>query len=129
MRNWLRTGLYRCTLLSATFVGTACFAQTYEQNQTPAPQNSLSSQNWSNNPQNWKNSPDNWQNSSQNWQNNSDNWKNSPQNWENSGQNYNSTNGIYDAKGNRTGYMVPRGDGGINYFNNDGTRMGYQPGH
>jgi hypothetical protein len=129
MKSRLKTALYLCTLLSVTFVHTVCFAQTFDLNKTPDPQNSLSSQNWANSLQNWQNSPDNWQNSSQNWQNRSDNWKNNPQNWENSGNNYNNANGIYDSNGNRIGYSVPRPDGGVNYFNSDGSRRAYQPGH
>jgi hypothetical protein len=128
MKNWLKTALYLCTMLSVTFVCTICFAQNYIPDNAPNPQNSLNSQNWANSPQNWQNSPDNWQNSSQNWQNSSQNWRNSPQNWQNSGDNYNSANGIYDRSGNRTGYSVPTENGGINYFNNDGSRRGYQPG-
>jgi hypothetical protein len=112
MKSWPKTFLYLCTTLSVTFVCTICFAQ-----------------NWVNSPQNWQNSPDNWQNSSQNWQNSSQNWKNSPQNWQNSGNNYNNANGIYDSSGNRTGYSVPSANGGMNYFNNDGSRIGYKPGH
>ena len=123
MKSWLKTALYLCTMLSVTFVCTVCFAQIYDRNNSP------SSQNWANSPQNWRNSPDNWQNNSQNWQNSSQNWQNSPQNWQNSGDNYYSTNGIYDSSGNRTGYSVPTENGGINYFNNDGSRRGYQPGH
>jgi hypothetical protein len=115
MKTRLKNALYLFTLLSVTLMRTACFAQTYDQNKAPAPQNSESSQNWANNPQKWQNRPDNW--------------KNSPQNWDNSGSNYNSTNGIYDSNGNRIGYIVPSADGGINYFNNDGSRRGYQPGH
>ena len=127
MKSWLKTAVYLlCTMLSVTFVRSVCFAQIYEQNNA---QNSPSSQNWANSPQNWRNSPDNWENSSQNWQNNSQNWQNSPQNWQNSGDNFNSTNGIYDSNGNRVGYSVPTPNGGINYFNNDGSRRGYQPGH
>ncbi len=129
MKRWFRAALYLCTLLSVSFVCTVCFAQIYDQNRAPAQQNSPSSQNWANSPQNWQNSPDNWQNSSQNWQNRSDDWKNSPQNWENSGNNYNNANGIYDSSGNRVGYSVPSANGGVNYFNNDGSRRGYQPGH
>ena len=129
MKIRLKTALYLGTLLSLTFVRTVCFAQIYDQNRAPAPQNSPSSQNWANSPQNWQNSPDNWQNSSQNWQNSSDNWKNSPQNWENSGNNYNNANGIYDRNGNRIGYSVPSENGGMNYFNNDGSRRAYAPPH
>jgi hypothetical protein len=127
MKSWLKTALYLlCTMLSVTFARSISFAQIYEQNSA---QNSPSSQNWANSPQNWRNSPDNWENSSQNWQNNSQNWQNSPQNWQNSSDNFNSTNGIYDRNGNRIGYSVPTPNGGINYFNNDGSRRGYQPGH
>jgi hypothetical protein len=125
----LKTTLYLCTLLSVAFVRTACFAQTYDQNRVPGAQNSPSSQNWANSQQNWNNNPNNWQNNSQNWANNPNNWKNSPQNWDNSGSNYNNANGIYDSNGNRAGYKVPSADGGINYFNNDGSRQGYQPPH
>ena len=129
MKNWLKTALYLCTMLSVTFVCAVCFAQDYDQNNALHPQNSPSSQNWANSPQNWQNSPNNWQNSSQNWQNSSQDWKNSPQNWQNSGNNYNNTNGIYDTTGDRAGYSVPTANGGINYFNNDGSRRGYRPGH
>lgn len=123
MKSPLKTALYLSTMLSATLVCTACFAQIYDQNNSP------SSQNWANSPQNWRNSPDNWQNSPQNWQNRSDNWKNSPQNWQNSANNYNNANGIYDSNGNRIGYSVPTANGGINFFNNDGSRRGYKPGN
>ena len=123
MKSWLKTAVYLCTMLSVTFVCTVCFAQIYDQNNSP------SSQNWANSPQNWRNNPDNWQNSSQNWQNSSQNWKNSPQNWQNSANNYNNANGIYDSSGNRIGYRVPSANGGVNYFNNDGSRRGYQPGN
>ena len=122
MKIWLKTALYLCAMLSVTFVCTVCFAQTYDQNNSP------SLQNWANSPQNWRNNPDNWQNSSQNWQNSSQNWKNSPQNWQNSGGNFNSSNGVYDSSGRRIGYGVPSANGGINYFNNDDSRRAYQPG-
>lgn len=117
------TAPYVCTMLSMTFISTVGFAQIYDQNNSP------SSQNWANSPQNWRNSPDNWQNSSQNWQNSSQNWKNSPQNWQNSANNYNNANGIFDSRGNRIGYSVPTANGGMNYFNNDGSRRGYKPGN
>jgi hypothetical protein len=116
MESRLKTTLSLCTVLSVTLVCTVCFAQ------------SPSSRNWANSPQNWQNNPNNWQNSSQNWQNNSQNWKNNPQNWQNSANNYNNANGIYDSNGNRIGYSVPSANGGINYFNNDGSRRGYRPG-
>jgi hypothetical protein len=102
-------------MASVTFVSTACFAQ-------------YSSQNWANSPQNWQNSPDNWQNSSQNWANSSQNWKNSPQNWQNNANNFDNSNGIYNGNGNRAGYIVPKANGGANYFDNAGRRFGYRPG-
>jgi hypothetical protein len=113
MKSWLKTALRSCTMLAATFVCTACFAQAL--------------QNWANSPQNWKNNPNNWQNSPNNWQNSSQNWNNSPNNWKNSANNFNSTNGIYDSAGNRIGYSVPTGNGGLNFFNNDGSRRAYAP--
>jgi hypothetical protein len=122
-----KTALCVCTILTATSVSGACFAQTYANGQQNGPSPQTSSQNWENSPQNWRNSPDNWQNSARNWQNSAQDWQNSPQNWQNSGANYNNANGIYDSNGNRLGYVVPRGDkGGLNYFNNNGTRNGYQ---
>jgi len=127
MNSWLKTALCLCTMLSATAIWGACYAQNGQNG--PQFQNSPQGQNipqsWQNSPQNWRNSPDNWQNSSQNWQNNPQNWQNSPQNWQNSADNYNGTNGVYDKDGNRTGYVVPRADGsGINLFNNNGARTG-----
>ena len=116
MKSRLGSTLYLGTMLSATVMCTVCFAQG-------------SSQNWANSPQNWANSPQNWRNNPNNWQNNSQNWRNNPQNWQNNANNYNSTNGIYDSNGNRIGYTVPTPNGGVNYFNNDGTRRAYQPGH
>lgn len=74
----------------------------------------------------WDNSPNNWKNSPNNWENSSNNWKNSPNNWENSRNNPNNSNGVYDDKGNRTGYVVPKSDGsGVNIYDNDGNRTGY----
>jgi hypothetical protein len=122
MKSW-KTTLRLSAMLSVIFACSAGFAQIFNQRNSP------SSQNWANSPQNWQNNPDNWQNSSQNWDNSSQNWKNSPQNWDNSANNYDSTNGIYDRQGNRIGYAVPGPNGNMNYFNNDGTRRAYQPGH
>jgi hypothetical protein len=123
MNRWLKTALCLCAMLAATSQAEVCFAQIYQENQ----QNGPSSQNWANSQQNWHNSPDNWQNSQQNWQNGSQKWENNPQNWDNSANNYNNANGIYDSNGNRTGYVVPRADGGVNYFNDNGDRRAYQP--
>ena len=71
--------------------------------------------------------PYNRNNSSEN--NSPNNWRNSPNNWNNSPYNLNSRNGLYDGGGNRTGYVVRRPDGGANFFDNDGNRRGYMPGH
>jgi len=129
MRRSLKTTLYVCTLLSVSSMHAVCFAQIYNQNDVGNLQNPPSAQNWANSRQNWRNSPDNWNNSSQNWQNSSQNWQNSPRNWQNSADNFYNNNGIYDRNGNRRGYAVPTPNGGINYFGNDGSRRGYQPGH
>jgi hypothetical protein len=127
MNGWFRTALCMGALLTTTSMSGICFAQTYTNGSQQGGQNSLSSQNWQNSQQNWRNSPDNWNNSRSNWQNSSQDWQNSPQNWQNSGANYNNANGIYDSSGNRIGYAVPRSDnGGVNYYNNDGRRGGYQ---
>ena len=115
MKNLLKTTLSLCAMLLATPLCTVCFAQS------PA------SQNWANSPQNWRNNPNNWNNNPNNWQNSSQNWNNSPDNWKNSANNFNSTNGIYDGAGNRLGYTVPSGNGGLNFFNNDGSRRAYTP--
>ncbi len=119
MKRRHKTTLCVCAMASVFFVRTVSFDPSYAQ---------TASQNWANNPQNWRNSPQNWQNNPQNWQNSSQNWKNNPQNWQNNPNNYNSSNGIYDRNGNRIGYGVPTPNGGVNYFNNDGRRTGFQPG-
>jgi hypothetical protein len=121
MARWFRFSI----MASATGLSGACFAQTYLENPPGAPL-SPSSQNWANSLQNWNNNPNNWQNSSANFQNTPQDWRNSPQNWDNSAQNYNNKNGIYDRNGNRIGYSVPRADGGVNFFDNNGRRFGYQ---
>jgi hypothetical protein len=127
MKVWLKAALGACTIPVAASIAGTSFAQTYGTGSQNG-QGSVSSQNWANNPQNWQNNPNNWQNSSQNWNNSSQDWKNSPQNWQNSGSNYNNANGISDRDGNRVGYGVPTGNGGVNYYNNNGVRSGYQPG-
>lgn len=75
----------------------------------------------------WESSPQNWQNSPQNWQNSPQNWQNSPQNWQNSPQRWGNERIIRDNAGNPTGYVVPRGDGGVNMFDLNGNRKGYVP--
>ncbi len=76
---------------------------------------------------NWNASPLNFDNSLLNFNNSPLNFNNSPMNWNNSPLNINSTNGIYDNKGNRTGYAVPSPSGTVNYYNNNGNRIGYGP--
>jgi len=48
-------------------------------------------------------------------------------NFNNSPNNFGSTNGVYDNRGNRVGYVVPAPSGVINYFDNSGSRIGYKP--
>jgi hypothetical protein len=76
---------------------------------------------------NWNASPLNFDNSPLNFNNSPLNFNNSPMNWNNSPLNINSNNGIYDNKGNRTGYAVPSPSGTVNYYNNNGNRIGYGP--
>jgi len=75
----------------------------------------------------WENSPNNWENSPNNWENSSNNWENSPNNWENSPGNYLDDRTIRDSNGGAKGYAVPKADGGINFYDNDGNRTGYLP--
>ena len=127
MNVCVKAALCAGTMLATASLCGASFAQTYT-NGSQGRQGTEASQNWSNSRQNWQNNPNNWQNNSQNWNNSSQDWKNSPQNWQNSGANFNNANGVYDSNGNRVGYAVPTGNGGVNYFNNNGGRGGYQPG-
>lgn len=77
-------------------------------------------QDWNSSPQNWENSPSNWQNSPNNWNNNPNNWDNSPQKWGNDRI-------VRDTRGNPTGYVVPKQDGGVNMYDLKGNRTGYTP--
>lgn len=74
----------------------------------------------------WNNSPMNYQNSEMNYENSPMNYNNSPMNYENSPMNYNSERIIRDNSGQATGYAVPKSDGGVNYFDMEGHREGYQ---
>lgn len=76
---------------------------------------------------NWNNNPNNWNNNINNWDNNPNNWSNNPNNWNNSPNNYNATNGVYDSQGNRQGYQTQSPSGVVNYYNNNGNRIGYAP--
>ena len=61
----------------------------------------------------------------QSWENSPYNWNNSPSNWQNSPYNWNSKRSIYDSEGNRSGYAVPKPDGGLNIYDNEGNWRGY----
>lgn len=77
---------------------------------------------------NFNSSPMNFENSSMNFENSPMNFKNSPMNFQNSRMNSRSSNRIYDQSGNDIGYGVQKSNGGMNFFSNDGRRMGYKPG-
>ena len=75
----------------------------------------------------WQSNPNNWNNSESNWENSGDNWKNSPNNWNNSPNKWGNERIIRDSNGNAVGYAVPKKDGGVNYYDFNGKRKGYQP--
>lgn len=77
-------------------------------------------------PPSWNNSPLNYQNSELNYENSPLNYNNSPLNYQNSPLNYNSERIIRDNSGKAMGYAVPKSDGGVNYFDMEGHREGYQ---
>ncbi len=55
--------------------------------------------------------------------------RNSPYHPENSPFKPDNPNLLRDTQGNPRGYVVPRSDGGRNYFDMQGNRRGYQPGY
>jgi hypothetical protein len=75
----------------------------------------------------YNSSPNNYNNSPNNYDNSPNNYNNSPNNYENSPNKYGNKRIIRDNDGNPSGYAVPKSDGGINYFDMDGNRIGYQP--
>lgn len=75
----------------------------------------------------WNSSPNNWDNSTNNWDNSPNNWKNSPNNWDNSPNNYGNTRIIRNNNGEPQGYAVPKSNGGVNYYDQNGKRRGYNP--
>ena len=85
------------------FLAVPCFGQDYESS-----------------PFNYDNSPYNYENSPYNYRNSRDNWDNSPYKWGNDRI-------IRDNDGNPQGYAVPKRDGGVNFFDLDGNRKGYEP--
>lgn len=74
----------------------------------------------------WDASPLNWKNSQYNYVNSPRNFVNSVSNFENKEENPNRIN-IVNLLGSVTGYVIIKEDGGWNYFDNDGTRIGYSP--
>jgi hypothetical protein len=70
---------------------------------------------------------DNWENSGKNHENTAQKWDNSPKNWDNDPRNRDSTRILYDNQGRPMGYLVPKGNGGANYFDLSGHRRGYLP--
>lgn len=75
---------------------------------------------------NWENSPYNYENSELNYENSPLNYNNSPLNYQNSPLNYNSDRIVRDNSGHAMGYAVPKSDGGVNYYDMQGHRRGYQ---
>jgi hypothetical protein len=75
---------------------------------------------------NWDKSPLNYENSELNYENSPLNYNNSPLNYQNSPMNYNSDRIIRDNSGDAIGYEVRKPDGGVNYFDMQGNRRGYQ---
>lgn len=79
--------------------------------------------------QDWNSSPYNWQNSPYNFENSPYNYNNSPHNYNNSPYKYGNDRIVRDNQGRDTGlYVVPRNDGGVNFFDRKGNRRGYVPG-
>jgi hypothetical protein len=77
--------------------------------------------------QDWNSSPNNWNNSPSNWQNSPNNWQNNPNNWQNNPSRFGNERLIRDTDGNVNGYAVPKSDGGVNFYDNQGNRRGYLP--
>lgn len=75
----------------------------------------------------WNSNPNNWDNSVHNWNNSPYNWNNNPNNWSNNPNRFGNERIIRDNSGAPSGYTVPKPDGGVNYFDLDGTRKGYTP--
>lgn len=74
----------------------------------------------------WLASPNNWNNSQYNSDNTAYNYANSPRNYDNSIKNPKRIN-IKNILGAVIGYAVKKSDGGVNYFDNEGERIGYSP--
>jgi hypothetical protein len=76
----------------------------------------------------WDSSPYNGKNSPYTWENSSHNGKNSPHNRDNSPYKWDNDRIIRDNQGRTKGYAAPKSGGGVNYFDFDGNRRGYNPG-
>lgn len=74
----------------------------------------------------WVASPRNWNNSKYNYDNSKFNFTNSPRNYANRESNPSRVN-IVNLFGVVIGYVVKKPDGGLNYFDNEGNRIGYSP--
>lgn len=74
----------------------------------------------------WEASPQNWKNSKHNYENSTYNFSNSPKNFFNKENNPKRVN-IVNVFGIVVGYVIRKADGGVNYFDNDGVRLGYSP--
>lgn len=74
----------------------------------------------------YRNTPLNYENSTLNYDNSTLKWENSPLNYDNSSWNPDRNN-VYNEDGSSMGYKVIKEDGGANYFNNSGKRIGYEP--
>jgi hypothetical protein len=74
----------------------------------------------------WEASPLNSNNSPHNGENTSFNFNNSPRNFANSIDNPKRLN-VVNILGVVVGYAVKRSNGTVNYFDNDGKRVGYSP--
>ncbi len=72
----------------------------------------------------WEDSPNNWRNSRYNMENSAYNFANSPKNFENTEGKRGRLN-ILNSLGIVIGYAIRKKDGGINYFDSDGVRIGY----
>jgi hypothetical protein len=66
-----------------------------------------------------------WGSSSANFDNSPANFNNSPANFDNSPAKYGNDRLIYNTDGSLKGYVVPKPDGGKNYFDPSGNRKGY----
>ncbi len=74
----------------------------------------------------WLASPNNWINSKYNTQNTSLNFANSVKNFANREDSPSRIN-ILNTLGFVVGFAVQKPDGGVNYFDEDGERIGYSP--